>query len=51
MKVFEAMSHHYNKVLSEGSLEEQQRLISNIKILGKKLPLIANSYTKNRDTL
>ena len=51
MKVFEAMSHHYNKVLSEGTLEEQERLISKIKILGKELPLVANSFTKNRDTL
>jgi hypothetical protein len=51
MKVFEAMSHHYNKTLSEGSLEEQKRLLSKISIMGKKLPLIANSYTKNKDTL
>lgn len=51
MKVFEAMSHYYNKILAEGTEEEQKRLISNIKIMGRSLPLIANSFVKNRDTL
>jgi len=51
MKVFEAMSHYYYKTLANGTLEEQERLLSNITILGKKLPLIANSFVKNPDTI
>lgn len=51
MKVFEAMSHYYYKTLSNGTVEQQERLLSNISILGKKLPLIANSFTKNKDTI
>lgn len=51
MKVFEAMSHYYNKILSEGTPEQQKRLLSKIKILDKKLSLIANCFTKNKDTI
>ena len=51
MKVFEAMSHHYYKVLATGTKEEQQRLLSKITILGKKYQLIANSFVKNPDTI
>lgn len=51
MKVFEAMSHHYYKVLANGTVEEQERLLSNIKIMGKRYALIANSFVKNEDTI
>jgi len=51
MKVFEAISHYYYKVLAEGTVEEQERLLSNVWVLGKNLRLIANSYVKNEDSI
>ena len=51
MKVFEAMSHYYYKILANGTIEEQERLLSNIKIMGKRCALIANSFVKNPDTI
>jgi len=51
MKVFEAISHYYYKVLAEGTAEEQERLLSNVWVLGKNLRLIANSFVKNEDSI
>ncbi len=51
MKVFEAISHYYYKVLAEGTVEEQERLLSNVWVLGKNLRLIANSFVKNKDSI
>lgn len=47
MKVFEAMSQYYYQILNQGTKEEQENLLSNFKILGKEIKLIANSAVRN----
>ena len=48
MKNFEACSQHYSKILNEGTLEQQQRLLINRQIFGHNIKLLANAYVKDR---
>ena len=47
MKVFEAMSQYYYQILNEGTREQQESLLSNFEILGRRFRLIANAQAVN----
>lgn len=51
MKVFEAISEYYYSILEHGSKEEQERLLADKTICGLPIKLIANSYTRNINTI
>ena len=51
MKTFEAMSYYYYEILANGTEEEQNDLLFNIKIDGQNLNMIANAYAANTDTI
>ena len=47
LKSFFALTARYNEVLRTGTLEEQERLRSNVIIAGKKYQMLANAYGTN----
>lgn len=51
LKNHEAISHYTYTRLQEGTAEEQERLLIDKTIFGKKIRLYANAYTENEQTV